>query len=647
VVVLPFCLPWSATLLLLVASTASAQESQQRVLLVFGHNPNAPGAVAFSQGVQQRFVTKRYPSIEFFMEAVDYDRFPDRARWPEIARAFAAKYRQAPPHAIVAEGSAALLFTAYHLRPHFPHVPIVYGNTFDPIVDYAGLPPNITGRRMVPGFVETLDLAKRLLPRAERVVVIGGSTATDSMLLNTALRVLRPHAGDMELIGLQDWTYPSLLSALRRLPERTIVILSSFRSDLRGYVFSSGDLIASMTTVSSVPVFGIARNWVKDGVVGGAVLDFGSEGVETGRLLEAVLNRRPESLLPPPETASSPLIVDWRQLQRWGLSEAALPPGTEVLFREPGVWMRYRIAIITAAVVFLAQLTLIVLLLLERRKRQRAQLTVEEARGQVTHIARVATVGQISAAVSHELRQPLTAIHASAQAGGLLLQQPQPDVAELREIFDNIVSADERAVELIDHIRGLLRNELPQRGHVDLNQVVRQATQLLEREIRARGVELEMCLDDSLSPIDGDGVQLQQVALNLALNALDAAASHDGERRVTLGTREGITEVEMYVRNSGPGLTRDVRSHLFDAFFSTKKQGLGMGLAIVRMIVERHQGVVRGENHPEGGVVFKVILPKGLMSDSLHPRPELVQHVIHRVDPDPALARGLELERNK
>lgn len=410
---------------------------------------------------------------------------------------------------------------------------------------------------------------------------------------------------------MQDWTYPTLLETLRQLSSRTIVILSSFRRDQRGYAFNSGDLIGSITTVSAAPVYGIARNWVKDGVVGGAVLDFAAEGRETARILEMVLNRPPGATLPPAEIARNQRVADWRQLQRWGMSDSALATDTEVLFRAPTAWERHRLVILSVLAVVIAQLTLIALLLHERGRRRTAQQDADESRGQVTHIARVATVGQITAAVTHELRQPLTAIHASAQAAALMLDDQRIDLAEVREVLDNIVTADERAVELIDHIREMLRNENPTRTLIDLNQVCDRCMHLLQREATRRGVRLESAFKQRLSLVRGNAVQLEQVFINLLLNALDAAVgSADGNPTVVFGSREGITEVEIFVRNSGLPLSQEVKAHLFDAFFSTKREGLGMGLAIVRMIVERHHGVVLGENAPGSSVVFRVILPK-------------------------------------
>jgi signal transduction histidine kinase len=607
----PRRITWLSLLFLFtLLDTLPGNTGQRRVLIVFGHNPHSPGAAAFNASLRRHFVQNRGIDVEFYSELLDFDRFPDRSAWPKLAQAMAEKYRLAPPEVIVTEGAAALLFSVEHLRRHFPAVPIVYAVTFEPIIDYSTFPTNVTGRRQHPGFAATLQMAKRLQPEAERVVLIGGASAMDSAMFGEAVRQVRPLLGGMTLVPMQDWTYPTLLQALRRLPPRTIVLLSSFRRDQRGWAFNSGDLISSITHVASAPVYGIARNWIGDGIVGGAVLDFAAEGSETARILELVLRRPRGAPLPKYEEVRNPLFADARQLQRWDLPVGRLPGDVEVANREATLWQRHKVLALVTMGIVIAQLTLIVLLLLERQKRRRAQRDVEETRGQVTHIARVATVGQITAAVSHELRQPLTAIHASAQAGELLLRRPDPDLTEVREIFDSIVSADERAVDIIDHIRGLLRNEHGQGELVDLNLVCGRSMQLLDREVNAHYVRLVSRLAPELSLVRGDAVQLQQVVINLILNGLDATMNADGARSITVGTREGIAEVELYVHNNGPPLSAEVQNNLFSAFFSTKSKGLGMGLAIVRMIVERHHGVVNGRNHQDGGVVFSVTLPK-------------------------------------
>ena len=244
--------------------------------------------------------------------------------------------------------------------------------------------------------------------------------------------------------------------------------------------------------------------------------------------------------------------------------------------------------------------------------RRLAELNAEENRRQIAHLGRVAMVGELAAAVSHELRQPLAAIRANAEAGYLLLAKTPPDLDEAMRVFADIVDDNRRAADIIDHIRMLLRKDEPARSRsVDLNEICRQAVHLLKRDALLRRTRLELSLESQLTPIVGDPIQLQQVVLNLALNALDSASASAQDPAVTVSTAIRGGEVEISVRDTGPGLAPDVERHLFESFFSTKAKGMGMGLVIVRSIVERHHGRVRAENDASrgGGAVFRVLLP--------------------------------------
>jgi signal transduction histidine kinase len=603
--------------LLVAPASALAQTSApgKRVLLLYGHDANAPAVVAFAKGLRGEVVrSEGAERVELYEEILDFDRFPSQD-WARLAGFLVHKYQAFRIDAIVAEGSLTLKFAVERIRDHFPGVPIVYGLAFEPGVDYDALPSDVTGRRQPMTFAGTLTLAKRLQPDAEQVILIGGAAPMDSGLITSAVRDITPLLGNLKLVTMQDWTYQSLLAELRKLPPRTIGILSAFSGDRRGQRFNAGDLIASVTSAASVPMYGIARNWVGDGIVGGSVMSFDDDGVRTGRLLVSVLRRSPGQPMPAAEVADAALVVDARQLERWGLSESRLPPGTEVLFRTPTIWARYWPVIFAALAIMAAESVLIASLLLERRRRIRAQQVLEDSRAQLAHIARVATLGELAAAVSHELRQPLSAIRAHASAGARLLEGAQPDLGEAREIFRDIENDDVRATEVLDHIRLLLRKEAPDNVPVDLNHICTQAIHLLNHDAGLRGIRLQLSLEPNLPLITGNAVQLQQVVLNLAMNAMDAVQASERSRRgqeeVVVGTSAAAGSVEIFVRDSGPGLSAEVQQRIFEPFYSTKSHGLGMGLAIVRSIVERHGGQVRAENHDARGAVFRVQLPVG------------------------------------
>ena len=348
-------------------------------------------------------------------------------------------------------------------------------------------------------------------------------------------------------------------------------------------------------------------SYLGEGVVGGSVLRFDDEAIRTGRLVVRVLRRRPGERMPPVELIANSFVADWRQLRRWGLSEARLPPGTELVFREPTLWQQYRMVVLLTLGVIGAELLLIGSLLVERRRRKRAQSAakeqqrrVEETRRQVAHMGRVALVGELAATMSHDLRQPLAAIRINAQAGAKIAARDagQLDDEEreiCRELFDEIVADDVLASNIITRVRALVRREeLPQQA-VDLNEICRTSARLLRYDALTRHTGINLSLDPALPAVTGDPIQFQQVVLNLILNALEASVASTNPQ-VVLSTVARGEEVEVAVSDNGPGLPEDVQQHLFEPFFTTKSQGLGLGLAIVQSIIERHHGRVRAEN---------------------------------------------------
>jgi signal transduction histidine kinase len=595
-----------------IASLAQAQPAPKRVLVLYGYDPNAPGVIAFTNALRATIQSESSPRVIFYDELLDLGRFPENARREALVRYIVGKYRGFHFDAILAVGTVALKFAIERMTTDFPRAPVVYGLAFEALVDFSALPKNVTGVHHLMPFVATLRLARALQPDAERVVLIGGTTPGDSVLLANGVRDLTPLVGGMELVVWRDWTYQSLPQRMRTLPPHTITILSGFSRDTNGQHFNSGDLISSVTRWASGPVYGIVRNWVGDGIIGGAVMDFGDDGVRTGQLLLRVLDRASGELALPPQVAVGPeQVLDWRALERWGIAERRIPADTKILFRTPTLWQRFRILLLAAAALIAAQSALIALLLMERRKRRRALRLVDESRDQLAHIGRVATLGELTAAISHELRQPLAAIRANAEAGRMLLDRTPSDLSEAREAFTEIASDDMRAVEVLDRIRSLVRKDDPVAVSVDLNQVCERSAEVLMYDALQRGVQLSLSLESNLPPVIGDSVQLQQVVVNLVLNAMEAAQASPRIRDVELGTSAATSgeEVEIFVRDTGPGLSSEAQVRAFEPFYSTKKQGLGMGLAIVQSIVEQHRGSVRTEKASEGGAIFRVRLP--------------------------------------
>ncbi|KFE69243.1 ATP-binding protein [Hyalangium minutum] len=242
--------------------------------------------------------------------------------------------------------------------------------------------------------------------------------------------------------------------------------------------------------------------------------------------------------------------------------------------------------------------------------RRRAELEARRARDERAHMERVAAVGELGASIAHELNQPLSAILTNAETALRLLHRTPADLPLLREVLEDIISDDKRAGEIIRRTRAMLKKDQAPFASHDFNELVRQVAQLASNDAQLRGATLTLHLADAPLPVKGDGVQLQQVVLNLIINALDAVGPcPPGERQVWVRTQRTDGRVELVVEDAGVGLSPEVQKRLFEPFFTTKPAGLGMGLSISRSILEVHQGRLQAEPRPGRGTVFRCSLP--------------------------------------
>jgi signal transduction histidine kinase len=235
----------------------------------------------------------------------------------------------------------------------------------------------------------------------------------------------------------------------------------------------------------------------------------------------------------------------------------------------------------------------------------------------------LAVLSEFTTSIAHEINQPLGAILSNADAAELLLKKSPPPLEEVRQILADIRSDDLRASEVIRRLRTLLRQGEVERQSIDLNSVVNEVIFILRNEAQRRRVEVRTELSLEAMVVLGDKVHLQQILLNLMLNGMEAMAQMNGERRLTLKTEQSDGEVIVSVSDTGAGVSRDRLPKIFERFFSTKPEGMGMGLAISRSLVEEHGGRIWVESIEGQGSTFRFalpILPNRIEMKSLEPR---------------------------
>jgi signal transduction histidine kinase len=252
----------------------------------------------------------------------------------------------------------------------------------------------------------------------------------------------------------------------------------------------------------------------------------------------------------------------------------------------------------------------LLLLAVALEERSRVEREAHEQRLQLTHLSRVAMLGEMSGGLAHELNQPLTAILANAQAAQHFIARDAIDPEELSQILADIIAADQRAGEVIRRLRALFKRGETQLERLDPNELVREALSLARGDLTTRGIEPVTKLARGLPAIHGDRVQLQQVMLNLVLNAAEAMAGGTQEpRRLTVRSSMDAGHVHLSFSDAGPGFAAELAETLFEPFYTTKPQGLGLGLSISRSIIRAHGGRLWGTLNPERGARFHVLLP--------------------------------------
>jgi signal transduction histidine kinase len=458
-------------------------------------------------------------------------------------------------------------------------------------------------------FAPTLDLVLRVHPTTEHFVVVAGTSDYDTRLLLQAQKEFRPYENRVSFTYLPELPLEQLLSTLSLLPSRDIVLYLTLFQDGIGHPFVPHQVVERVSGAASVPVHGFLDQYLGHGIVGGSLYSFTAIGAETAKLVLRLLAGAvpPQNLT---EIFSNKVIFDWRQMQRWGISESRLPPDSEIEFREIAVWRRYPVQIAFILAVILVQGGLIMVLLREHRRRQLAEVHARQRMAELARVMRFSTAGELTASIAHEINQPLGAILTNAETADAILKSPTPDIAELRDIVKDILQDDRRASEVIRRMRSLLTKAAFELKSLDLNDVVRETVEFLSTLAVGRKVELVSVITPDALPILGDRIQLQQVILNLVVNAIDAMADMPSENRIiSIRTSRVEDFAELSVSDRGPGIPGDKLKEVFEPFFTCKAEGMGMGLSIARTIIEAHHGLISARNQVHGGASFRIRLP--------------------------------------
>jgi signal transduction histidine kinase len=585
------------------------QPSPPAVLILNQSNSYRPWPNQIINEIRTTLDNRAGGSVPVYAEDLDLYRFNGPDYLDVTEKYLEEKYRGKPLGAIIPVGSAGLDYALRIRNALWPDVPIVFAAVDRKTADLEPV-RGVTGITIQLNLADMIRAASALLPDTRRFVLVG-DRLEKQLYYSQFAEELAEYSRTFDFIDLMGLPLSVVKQRLATLPERSAILYIGINSD-QTMVYVSSDLVPALAEVANRPIFVGVETYFGTGAVGGFILSPKQVGREAGQLALRVIAGADPSTIPVTTSKSERPLFDWRQLKRWDISESNLPPGSEVRFRPPGAWEQYRWQILAAFAVVLLQSAVLGGLFIERHRRHSAEEESRRRIMQVIHLNRTATAGALSASVAHELNQPLGAILNYAETAELLLSEDSLDVPQLREIIADIRRDDQRASEVIKHLRGLLKK----RGELELqtfnlNDVIAAAIRILEPEALKRGVALDTVQATTAFPVHADQVQLQQVILNLAFNAMDAvaAATPDRRRLMIQAIAVGKDDVEVVVSDSGPGIPKQELERVFEALYTTKASGTGLGLSIARTIVETNGGRIWAENREGGGAVFRFTMP--------------------------------------
>ena len=717
---------------LLFGTTMAAAAVPDGILIIHSNQRPTPAAIVIEDTMRRAVPEVLKRPVEIYSEYLDIERTPTEGYADVEAEFLRRKYAGRNIRVIVASAPDAVRFAIRSRDRILPGVPVVHIALPRDQLQRIALPADVIGRTVDFDPSATLDLALRLHPDAQRLVIVLGAAERDRIWGDRVRAAVPKLQRPIEVEYLSGLATAEVQRRLGALPPATIVFTPGYFVDGVGNVTFPRQAVEQIGAASAGPVYGPLDTYVGAGIVGGYVAPYEAQAKEAAAIAVRLLSGTPPTDIAPASIANVPM-VDWRQLRRWGIDERLLPADTIVRFREPTLWDRYWREVSLGFGILLFQAGLITALLIERRSRQRmataladsqkqmnlaagaaqlsmfvwdvrgnepakphawrragkphgpaisfdkvvattypadredleravqravavggqfdveyrvpvpdgsvrwiaarggaekgkrqqmlgvavditerklAELRAVEDRNALRHMTRVSMLGQLSASIAHQLNQPLAAILGNAEAARKMLAKEEVDLAELREICDDIVADDNRAAEVIRRLGALYRRGDMKTETLDLNELIRETLDLLRAELLIRHVTPRTELVPALPVIEGGRVQLQQVLLNLVLNAADSMIGVDvAKRGLAIRTEATGAHTRLHVVDNGHGIPQADLKRVFDPFYSTKVGGMGIGLAICQSIVAAHHGTITATNNVEGGTTFCVSLP--------------------------------------
>jgi signal transduction histidine kinase len=616
----------SAASIIASAAGRDSNGEPKRVVILNATDPYLPAFLVLDGAMRDAIKTGRAEPTELYAETLDMHRFPRAQLETELVSLLRKKYHDLDVDVVIAATPIALDFAQGNLADIWPDAAIIFHSVPPSVLSERSLDPNTIGIPVQLEFEQTLDLALKLHPAAQRIAVVAGVAESDHRYLALARPVLEQYADRMDIEYLVGLTLSETVDAVQALPANTIVLYLMMFRDSAGAPQVPRNVLERIAAVSRAPVFGVFETYLGYGIAAGSIASYADQGRRAAELVVRVLNGEDPAAIGVQQPVAAGCIADWQQLRHWKIDTGLLPADCEVRFREITVWDRYHTLIIITLTMILMQALLISALMLSRRRlrhaqdalhdendrRREAETVAARMRGRLARFSKERSLGTLATTLAHEINQPLIAIQNYAQAARRRLQTNVEAAPKLIELVAKIEGQAERAGTITQHVRALANNDEPELQPVQLYSLLQDVIRIMESESEARGCHIAYGAAAGLTPVLANALQVQLVLVNLLHNAMHSVcASQQGEKLICVDVRElDEHEMQVSVTDQGDGVPPERVDNIFEPFYSGKSAGMGMGLAVCRDIISAHGGRIWYDPNPEGGAIFRFTLRK-------------------------------------
>jgi signal transduction histidine kinase len=563
------------------------------------------------EGFRSSFYEQIEEPYNLLIEYLDVSRFPDNEHAMKVVSLYNQKFKHTKIDLVItaAPGTYELLKKlGLDALKTSPVINVEFENIFTN--KKADNPdPNTFAIQMILDVNKTLRAAFNLFPDRTNVFIFSGVAPADKYFMSVTREATKSFANSHRFTFFSGLPIDSALRILQDIPVNSMVIIPSYLMDLNNIPSSSSVFISAISNQNRVPVFTLSDNFIKRGGIGGYVFSFFEVGNETRKVSLEILNGKPLKEIQVNKDGFYKHMYDWKQLEKWNLEKSDLIPSESIFYNKESDIVSENKWFLLLAMLFVITETVLIAFLYRNSRRNKLYIIqkseTESIYRKLIHEERLLRMAELTASLSHELNQPLTAILYSAQAGIRLLDSGKLEPPQAKEIFSNIVEDGKRAGGIIGTVRSLMKSENREKETFSLQGAIQDTINIYHFEAQQQNIQIRYSETGKPVMISGYKSELQQVLLNLLSNASLAMRDTEIEKKIIeIKQHFNHSSVTVSVRDNGTGISADIKNNLFRPFTTTYKSGLGIGLSVSRAIIERHGGNITAENIEGGGAEF-------------------------------------------